>query len=523
MPTIIFFLLLIFSCGKGEGGIPKEPEEPLPTPLSLSAVELNFSQSSETKSIQITTGTDQIGIEMSNSGNDWCEASLNGKTLRVTVKKNETFTKRQASLKVTAGDEKATVAISQEPLNLLSVAKKVPLGGNSYITKEGAYGKITDDGLTNWVDNTTVFSTFFRINTPGELKIYLEYTTESQNSVIDVSCQEQTFSVELPKPVAQSDTIVYVGAVNVSEEGYTRVDFKGKTKNGYRFANPSSLYLYGTATASINLVNDFSFYWGRRGPSVHMSYTMPTDKKTEYFYNELTVPEGYDKIGSYFMANGFGQGYFGIQVNSSVERRVLFSVWSPYVTDNPNDIPEEDKVKLVKKGEGVNTGEFGNEGSGGQSYLKYNWKAGNTYKFLTRVRPADNGFSEYTSYFFAPETGKWKLIAQFLRPKTSTWYTSAHSFLENFNPEMGYISRKVYYNNQWVFTNEGKWIELTIGKFTVDETGRSGARKDFKGGYDDQGFFLQNCGFFNDFTSPDISFDRKPVGVQPQINWDELE
>lgn len=33
------------------------------------------------------------------------------------------------------------------------------------------------------------------------------------------------------------------------------------------------------------------------------------------------------------------------------------------------------------------TGEFGNEGSGGQSYLKYNWKAGNTYKFLLQKKP----------------------------------------------------------------------------------------------------------------------------------------
>ena len=36
----------------------------------------------------------------------------------------------------------------------------------------------------------------------------------------------------------------------------------------------------------------------------------------EWFYSELTVPEGNDVIGSYFMANGFSEGYFGIQVNS---------------------------------------------------------------------------------------------------------------------------------------------------------------------------------------------------------------
>ena len=40
-----------------------------------------------------------------------------------------------------------------------------------------------------------------------------------------------------------------------------------------------------------------------------MGYTVPAN--TEYFYNEVTVPLGEDKIGSYFMSNGFNGGYFG--------------------------------------------------------------------------------------------------------------------------------------------------------------------------------------------------------------------
>ncbi len=71
------------------------------------------------------------------------------------------------------------------------------------------------------------------------------------------------------------------------------------------------------------------FYWGRRGPSVHLTYTVPQDVDLEYAYSEIVVEEGDDPVGSYFMANGFREGYFGIQVNSSQERRVLFSVWSP--------------------------------------------------------------------------------------------------------------------------------------------------------------------------------------------------
>jgi hypothetical protein len=103
------------------------------------------------------------------------------------------------------------------------------------------------------------------------------------------------------------------------------------------------------------------------------------NEKTAYVKNnEITVPAGNDPVGSYFMGNGFGEGYFGIQVNSAIERKVLFSVWSPFETDDPREIPDDKKIILLKKGKEVHAGEFGSEGSGGQSYLKYNWKAFDT-------------------------------------------------------------------------------------------------------------------------------------------------
>jgi Domain of unknown function (DUF5077) len=77
------------------------------------------------------------------------------------------------------------------------------------------------------------------------------------------------------------------------------------------------------------------FYWGRRGPSVHLNYLLPDSVDARWFYNELTVPAAEDKVSSYFMVNGFDLGYFGIQVNSTTERRILFVVWSPFDTNDP--------------------------------------------------------------------------------------------------------------------------------------------------------------------------------------------
>lgn len=393
----------------------------------------------------------------------------------------------------------------------------IPLGGNSYITSLGS-GDITDEGI-DMVNEKTVYSTFFRVNEVGNIRLFLTYSTKKDGNEIKVSCLDKSFHIILPK----QETSVFVGEVNCEKEGYVKVDFQGVKKSGDTYAQLQALLVEGSAAENMNYVNDFSFYWGRRGPSVHMNYAIPENITAEWFYNEVTVPEGEDKLGSYFMSNGFGEGYFGIQVNTETERRVLFSVWSPFETDDPKAIPEEHKIKLTRKGEGVQTGEFGNEGSGGQSFLRYNWKAGNTYKFLTHIRPHENGYSEYTSYFFAPEVGKWRLIAQFLRPGTTTYYTRPHSFLENFQPNQGYKRRKAFYNNQWIYTTSGEWLELTSGRFTVDETGRKAARMDYKGGVNNAGFFLENGGFLSDYTTPGSLFERTPVGKEPVINWTELE
>ena len=279
------------------------------------------------------------------------------------------------------------------------------------------------------------------------------------------------------------------------------------------------MFISGSATSGkVNYVKD-DFYFGRRGPSVHLNYQIPADvKDLDWFYTELTIPEGNDVEGSYFMANGFADGYFGIQVNSKTERRILFSVWSPYKSDNPGEIPPEYKISLLKKGKGVITKEFGNEGSGGQSYKKYFWKTGITYRFLVNGHPSENNSTDYSAWFYAPEKGKWQLIASFRRPKTVSYLKNLYSFLENFIPETGFITRKGYYSNQWVHDTAGKWTELTDIKFTADATARKEARLDYSGGIENGRFYLRNCGFFNEKTEMDQNFSRPATNFAPQVD-----
>lgn len=202
---------------------------------------------------------------------------------------------------------------------------------------------------------------------------------------------------------------------------------------------------------------------------------------------------------------------------------MLFSVWSPFHTDNPKEIPEDQRIKLLKKGKDVYTGEFGNEGSGGQSFLRFPWITGNTYRFLNSVTPDGKGNTIYTAYFYAPEVGQWQLIASFLRPQTDTWYQRPHSFLENFLDNNGYKGRKAFYTNQWIRSTQGVWVELDKARFSADDIGRRGYRLDFAGGKEEGQFFLKNGGFFNQPTQLGLEFSREKQNKKPDIDFDALE
>lgn len=400
----------------------------------------------------------------------------------------------------------------------------VPLGGNTFKTDPDLQGgKINDKGIVDWIDDMVDFETYIYFTRPGKVKVWLVAAAPAGTNTITFSDYNASKNIKVSGTAPKE---YFAGEYSIEDTGYATFIIEGVSKTGKQFANIQSLKLEGSAinesTAFVKNNEGNFYYWGRRGPSVHLNYPTPANVDVEWFYNEITVPEGEDVLGSYFMAAGFGEGYFGIQVNSPTERRILFSVWSPFSTDDPKSIPEDQKIKLLKKGEQVYAGEFGNEGSGGQSFLKYNWQAGNTYKFLLHGSPDNFGLTTYTAYFFAPEKNEWKLIASFRRPKTNTYLKKLHSFLENFLPEYGNEERTVLFSNQWVCDAKGKWYELNKAKFTGDNTARKAYRLDYAGGISNNAFYLRNCGFFSNRTNLDTIFERMPNNQKPEIDFDKL-
>jgi hypothetical protein len=382
----------------------------------------------------------------------------------------------------------------------------IPLGGNAW-------------GDTVW----------FRLSHTGKLDIALLAAPTDTPATISITLGGTTHTLHLS---AHSNRTAGAGHWIIRDTGYQHVIVKTLQHGAAAPARDSaapppltiqSLILSGPAATPPmayvpNNEGNF-FYWGRRGPSVHLNYPIADTDKVAWFYSEVTVPEGQDRVGSYFMADGFSVGYFGMQVNGPAERRVLFSVWSPFTTDDPKAIPDSLRIVLVRKGDAVHAGTFGDEGAGGQSYLVYPWIAGTTYRFLLHAEPHANNHTRFTAWFYAPQEGRWQLIACWDRPATHTWLTHLHSFLENFEPEEGDHPRSAYYGNQWIGDSAGHWTPLTRARFTGDNTARKGYRQDYAGGLHGDTFFLHNGGFFNAYTPLDSWFEcPAPNASSPPVD-----
>lgn len=418
------------------------------------------------------------------------------------------------------GDSATQAADSNQQAPAPILPHSLALAANSWVKANPAASKtiMQEDGIRNWRYGDQVISSFIHLPQTGELELAISGKIASGQSTIEVSLAGQTKSVTLNSSTEQQYAI---GTFTISTPGYQEIQLRGVASSSDTFGELTRLSFGGSAASGASFIRD-EVYWGRRGPSVHLSYQLPEATPIRYFYSEMQVPAGQDVIGSFYMANGFADGYFGIQVNSASERRVLFSVWSPYQTDDPSTIPTHLQVKLLRKGEQVVTGEFGNEGSGGQSFLRYPWQAGTTYQFLLKAEPQADNYTHYTAWFFAPEQAKWQLIASFSRPETQRNIERPHSFLENFIPEMGDTTRSVYFPSQWFADAAGNWYPNQQASFSVDDTGRRGNRLDFAGAYTEQGLMLKNCGFFNDTTSPGTTWQVTPQAIAPTINFSQL-
>ncbi|HQR93594.1 MAG TPA: DUF3472 domain-containing protein, partial [Sediminibacterium sp.] len=370
-------------------------------------------------------------------------------------------------------------------------------------------------GVSNWTNLDQKLSYHFYLRKTGPLELSLQVRNPEGVSKLQVVLDKQTFTLSVPK--SDKFTSIKIGTVNMKDTGFHVIHIKGLSKSSKMIAEIASIGCKGPATVGMH----FNQKERRNAASVHLRYPFSDTSRVIAFYNELTIPAGADQVHSYYMANGFARGYFGIQVNSEKERRIIFSVWDAgNEAVDRGKVADSNRVQLLAKGNGVVANDFGNEGTGGHSHWVYPWKTGQVYKFLVTALPdSATNTTIYSGYCFLPELQQWKLIAAFKAPKDGKWLRNLYSFNENFVGLNGQLQRRAQFGNQWIQRENGTWLELTNASFSYDATGKAGDRIDYGAGVQDGQFFLWNGGFEAPTAQYGQVFTRSPLQSRPAIDW----
>lgn len=319
-----------------------------------------------------------------------------------------------------------------------------------------------------------------------------------------------------PRDVATSgdadERRVAFGRFDVVDTGYVRFELSLIDAAVAPTMEVRALLVDGPAATSAQ----FNLEARRNAASVHLRFPTDTSQLVTGFYNEVTAVD--DPVASYYMACGFARGYFGMQVNSPTERRIIFSVWDAANGTSAMDrstVSADNYTQLVTKGDGVVADVFGNEGTGGHSHLVYPWKTGSTQKFFVTATSAGDA-TVYAGYWFHPEKQLWQLIAAFRAAKDGQGLRRLYAFSENFGGSTGNLRRKALFGRQWIRRVDNTWSELLTATFSHDPTGAHN-RLDRYMGIENGAFFLSHGGFVPGFTVTGTAFSRAPSGSPPDI------
>ena len=378
----------------------------------------------------------------------------------------------------------------------------------AYLDPDANGAKVSKEGISGWTNPQLTVSWFGEIKTAGKLDAALILRLPKEAvSKLRLTVGKQ--SREMSATGADEAVTVKFGEFAVAQAGYVRFTLTSLNAGGKPAGDLDALVLDGPATADAH----FNLDPRRNAASVHLTYATPKDAPVVLFYNEVTGVA--DPVATYYMACGFSRGYFGMQVNSPTERRIIFSIWdSGGEGVDRSKVADENRVKLLAKGEGVSAGDFGNEGTGGHSHLVYPWKIGSVQRFVVTAK-AEDEHTDYTGYWFHPEQKKWMLIASFRAPRDGKWLRGLYSFSENFGGSNGHLQRKALFGPQWIRTADGQWSEITEASFSHDGTGKSDRRDRFMG-VESGRFFLSHGGFVPGFTKFGEKFTR-PASAAPPV------
>ena len=225
----------------------------------------------------------------------------------------------------------------------------------------------------------------------------------------------------------------------------------------------------------------------RAARSVHWGWPAPD---AEIFTTRMIVDRS--TPGSYFMACGWNTGYFGIQELGNGRKVIIFSVWDPTKGDDPNRVKTEERVECLFSDPEMRIRRFGGEGTGGQCMGEFNWKLGETNRFLVRA-VVEGEKTAYSGYVF--QNDSWRKLVTFRTRTGGLPMKGLYSFVEDFRRDYQSARemRKARFNDGWAKSVRGDWVALARGRFTASSADWE-ARDTINAGLEDTWFFLQTGG-----------------------------
>jgi len=187
--------------------------------------------------------------------------------------------------------------------------------------------------------------------------------------------------------------------------------------------------------------------------SVWLDYKNGLSSSGDFIITDMLVEE--TNMYTFFAALVWDTGYFGLQRGGSgYSRHIHFAIWDP---------PSGGTSTVLSKNENAVTERFGGEGTGLKVMLPFEYLDNVNYRFAVRLvrRPT---WTEYTSFFFNPQTGIWTQIATAKRPEINLKFSYVASFVEDFggNP---WSRRSAIFKNGWLRKDAGSWVELKTAVF----------------------------------------------------------
>ncbi len=375
----------------------------------------------------------------------------------------------------------------------------------AYLEPDNGSARVSSraEAITRWTDPRVRVLWFGNFTNAGALRVEVELRLpETQSSRLRLTLGSESRETVVQGLGVTNRVVASFGLYTLHQPGYGRFALESLNPAGAPAGDITALRLAGPAAAGAQ----FNLKARRNAASVHLGYPVPAGTNVAAFYCEVTGVD--DPVATYYMACGWHRGYFGMQVNSPTERRIIFSVWdSGKEAVDRTKVADENRVTLLRKGDGVHANDFGNEGTGGHSHLNYVWRTGEVQRFLVTAQPTNHTFTVYTGYYLHPEKRAWMVISSWRAPKDGSWMRGLYSFSENFDGANGHLRRKALFGRQWFRDSSGSWHELTTARFTHDPTGKSD-RLDRFAGVEGGRFFLSQGGFVEGFTRSGDRFSR---------------